>query len=138
MATSARRAHDENGAVAVEFALGAVLILTILFGVIAFGSMFSRIEVFQSAAREGARTASVGGDTSAINSAITQAVDPYTIDGSSVITVSVEGDSTASTCEDDVGNSVTVSWEQEFVLDLVFVKFTTPEQTFKGVFRCEA
>ena len=138
MKSSARRANDERGAVAVEFALGAVLMLTILFAVIAFGSMYSRIEVFQSAAREGARTASVGGEYEAIIDAVTDAVDPYTIDSASEIAVSVEGDSAASTCDDNVGDAVTVSWTQEFTLDLVFVQFTTPVQTFKGVFRCEA
>ena len=136
MKSSARCATDERGAVAVEFALGAVLMLTILFAVIAFGSMYSRIEVFQSAAREGARTAAVGGDVGEVTEAVNDAVDPYTIAPGSTISVSVGG--VPGSCDDDVGEAVTVSWSQTFDLDLVFLEFTTPTQTFKGVFRCEA
>lgn len=136
MKSSALGANGERGAVAVEFALGAVLMLTILFALIAFGSMYSRIEVFQSAAREGARTAAVGGDQVAVTQAINEAADPYTIAPLSGISVSVEGES--GSCDGDVGEAVTVSWSQSFDLDLVFLQLTTPTQTFKGVFRCEA
>jgi hypothetical protein len=46
---------SENGAVAVEFALIAILLLTLIFGAIDFGLLFYNKQVLTNAAREGAR-----------------------------------------------------------------------------------
>jgi Flp pilus assembly protein TadG len=55
-----RRAREESGAVAVEFALTATLLLTLLLGIVSYGLQFgARILVVQ-AASEGARAAAVG------------------------------------------------------------------------------
>lgn len=54
------RLRDENGASAVEFALIAALLFMILFGTIQFGIAYNRYQGQTSAAREGARLASVG------------------------------------------------------------------------------
>lgn len=55
-----RRVRAESGAVAVEFALTATLLLTLLLGIVSYGIQFgARILVVQ-AASEGARAAAVG------------------------------------------------------------------------------
>jgi Flp pilus assembly protein TadG len=46
---------SEKGAVAVEFAVIAVLLLTLIFGAIDFGLLFYNKQVITNAAREGAR-----------------------------------------------------------------------------------
>ncbi|MCD4688956.1 MAG: pilus assembly protein [Desulfuromonadaceae bacterium] len=46
---------SENGATSVEFAVIAVLLLTLIFGVIDFGLLFYNRQVLTNAAREGAR-----------------------------------------------------------------------------------
>jgi Flp pilus assembly protein TadG len=60
MAGGVRRAPGrERGAAAVEFALLAVPLLTILMGIIAFGLMLSFRQSISQAAAEGARAAAV-------------------------------------------------------------------------------
>ncbi|GHJ58015.1 hypothetical protein NOK12_05340 [Nocardioides sp. OK12] len=60
MAGGVRRALErERGAAAVEFALLAVPLLTILMGIIAFGLMLSFRQSISQAAAEGARAAAV-------------------------------------------------------------------------------
>jgi|LGVF01.1.fsa_nt_gb Flp pilus assembly pilin Flp len=46
---------SENGAVAVEFALIAIFLLTLIFGAIDFGLLFYNKQVLTNATREGAR-----------------------------------------------------------------------------------
>jgi Flp pilus assembly protein TadG len=50
-----KRILSEKGAVAVEFAVIAVLLLTLIFGAIDFGLLFYNKQVITNAAREGAR-----------------------------------------------------------------------------------
>lgn len=50
-----KRIFSEKGAVAVEFAVIAVLLLTLIFGAIDFGLLFYNKQVITNAAREGAR-----------------------------------------------------------------------------------
>src|SRR6266498_3917091 len=52
--------RDQEGAVTVEFAIVMILLVTIMLGVIQFGIAMSKVEVYVSAAREGARFAAVG------------------------------------------------------------------------------
>ncbi len=54
-----RRIKDEEGAAAVEFALVAILLFGILFAIIDFGLVLHRYQVYEGAAREGARYAAV-------------------------------------------------------------------------------
>lgn len=61
--------RDDRGAALVEFALVAVLFLTLVFGVIEAGWLFSQLTEVRNAAREGARLAVVdyGTATQVIN-----------------------------------------------------------------------
>ena len=47
------RIDDEEGAAAVEFALVAILLFSVLFAIINFGLVLHRYQVYEGAAREG-------------------------------------------------------------------------------------
>ncbi len=129
----------ERGAVAVEFALIVGILLTIVFAVIEFGLFFSRYQVFQGAAREAARVASVGGNQEAILTRVEDAARPYDVTGP--ITVTVDNKTAGETpCDGDTrGDRVEVRWEQQFE-DAIVLPFI-PDISFStgvgGVFRCE-
>jgi len=55
-----RLSRDSNGTVAVEFAFVLVMLLTILFGIIAFGFQFAARVALSYAVAEGGRAAMVG------------------------------------------------------------------------------
>lgn len=67
MTDSGRRARGEDGAAIVEFTLVAVLLLTLVFGIIQFGLILSFKQDMTRAAAEGARAGAVavgvGGQT---------------------------------------------------------------------------
>ncbi|MCB0993994.1 MAG: pilus assembly protein, partial [Acidimicrobiales bacterium] len=52
-----RKPRDERGAVAVEFAICALLLILLFFGVLEFGSLFRTRSAVNDASRTGARTA---------------------------------------------------------------------------------
>ncbi len=54
------RRADDDGAVAVEFALVLPLLVVFLFGILQFGLLFYRLQGMQAVAHEGARGGSVG------------------------------------------------------------------------------
>ena len=61
-----RHASDQRGAAAVEFALLVPFLCLLLFGVVDFGYMLNRDTMINNAAREGVRTASVGGSSAEV------------------------------------------------------------------------
>ena len=132
------RKKDERGAAAVEFALISTVLFLIIFGIIEFGIFYSEYQVYQSAAREGARVAAVRpaapGATvplSDVQARVVEAANPY---GSRINgPIAVTGTCTADT----KGASVTVSWPQSFDIQLPFVPAINFTQSIKGVFRCE-
>lgn len=81
------RKQSERGAAAVEFAIVLSLLLMFVFGTIQFGIAFNRNQGLQAAAREGARTASVGGTQANVASRVRQAQSLFT---SSDIQVRIE------------------------------------------------
>jgi Flp pilus assembly protein TadG len=136
---------NESGAAAVEFALISVILFTIVFGIIEFGQFYSQYQVFQSAAREGARVAAVrtAGGTPAtvteVRSAITAAANPYSSQipgaGGSLPTI-------ATACPAVFSGTgprpaATVQWQQAFDISLPLVPAIKFTQTIKGVFQCE-
>ena len=124
----------EHGAAAVELAIILPVLLLILVGILEFGREYSKYQVLQGAAREGARVAAVRADQETVVARVYEAADPFT----PTTSPSVSTTSGASHC--DVltkGEAVTVSWTQDFDLDIAFwgdVSFSRP---IKGVFRCE-
>ena len=138
------RGSGEAGAVAVEFALVFPVLVLILFGVIEFGRVWSQTQVFQGAAREGARCAAVkaaGYATCDIRQKVVDGAAPYTpafVDGPSALSVRINGAPAAAGCTDATrGKDVTVSWEQPFTISIPFWDVATITTTVSGVFRCE-
>ena len=75
------RISREEGVAAVEFALILPVLALLLFGVLEFGRVWSQYQVFQGAAREGARCAAVQATEFSdceIQPSIDQAAEPYT------------------------------------------------------------
>jgi len=133
---------SESGAVAVEFAIMLPVLVLILFGVIQFGKVYSQWQVFQGAAREGARCAAVQAAEAAVGlpvcnvtTAVTEAAGAYT-PSLTDFQVVVSGGGNACTAS-SIGRDVTVSWEQPFEINIPLwdsVEFTS---TMEGTFRCE-
>lgn len=61
-----RMRHHDDGAAAVEFALIAIILFTLIFGAIQFGYTFFEYISVTHAAREGARWAALGADADVV------------------------------------------------------------------------
>jgi Flp pilus assembly protein TadG len=144
--------RNERGAVAVEFALLLPLIVVILFGMTEFGINLSRWEDYESAAREGARYASVqcqprqpGDPVSGpctkdmIATAINRASSNLALTGTDLtVTITHAGSPVASSdCSQYQGDPISVSWVQTFTFNVPLLPITPRTRTVKGVFRCE-
>ena len=84
------RKSREEGVAAVEFALILPVLALLLFGVIEFGRVWSQYQVFQGAAREGARCAAVQATEFSdceIQPAIDQAAEPYDTDSAAAVQI---------------------------------------------------
>jgi Flp pilus assembly protein TadG len=123
-----RHYNSERGVAAVEFALVVSLLLIIVFGIVAFGRVYSELEVMESAAREGARAAAVRAPDEIV-AAVNDAAAPYTVDNTPTANL---------LCDDaTVGQRVTVSWNQDFEVELVLAPTVNLTREIRGVFRCE-
>jgi Flp pilus assembly protein TadG len=141
MRRSNTRAGAERGAVAVEFALILPVLLLIVVGTIEFGRVYSQWQVYNGAAREGARCAAVMASTfgectslTDVQDRIDDASDPYADPPDATVTT---GGAAGGCTNATVGEDVTVSWAQPLTLSIPFwndVEFTT---TVKATFRCE-
>ena len=133
-----RKTHDEEGAAAVEFALVFPLLIMILFGIIEFGRVYSEYQVYQGAAREGARFAAVrnasgtGPDIDAVRARVIDAAAPY---GGNVTSGSI---SVAPQCSaSNVGGVVKVTWSQPVSITIPLLPDWTGNLPIKSAFRCE-
>ena len=124
----------------MEFAIVMVLLVTILLGVIQFGIAMSKMEVYESAAREGARYAAVScfPDTPCTNAKIAARVQGAAIGYS----IGPGSPAANGACGSTIptGNPVTVSWTQSITINIPFVPGLNPRtisRTISGVFRCE-
>ena len=129
------RTSRDQGVAAVEFALILPVLALLLFGVLEFGRVWSQYQVFQGAAREGARCAAVASTSECdVQDEIDQAAAPWVPPDA---TVQVIGGS-AGPCEDvDRGKDVQVSWQQPLQINIPFWNDVTINSTIKAVFRCE-
>jgi Flp pilus assembly protein TadG len=128
LSRSIRQCSGERGAAAVEFALVVSLLLLIVFGIVAFGRVYSELEVMESAAREGARAAAVR-TPDQIVAAVNDAAAPYSVDNTPTANIVCDGAT--------VGERVTVSWSQDYEVELVLAPPMTFTRQMRGVFRCE-
>ena len=144
MTKTRRQLRRQRGAVAVEFALIMPVLLLILVGTLEFGRVWSQLQVFQGAAREGARCAAVQAtdfSTCDIQGEINASAGTYTPaanatvttkDANGVVSAAPTG-CTDATREQDVR----VSWVQPLTIDIPFWNNVTIDATIAGVFRCE-
>ena len=132
------RISRDEGVAAVEFALILPVLALILFGVLEFGRVWSQYQVFQGAAREGARCAAVASTSDCVvQDEIDQAAAPYDPDGTATIDV-LGGGGNANGCTDaDAGKDVQVSWQQSLEINIPFWSDVSVTPTIKAVFRCE-
>jgi Flp pilus assembly protein TadG len=135
------RISREEGVAAVEFALILPVLALFLFGVLEFGRVWSQYQVFQGAAREGARCAAVQATDFSdcdIQTAIDHAAEPYKPSDPSADVRIVGGGPAANGCTDaDQGKDVQVSWQQTLNINIPFWNDVTMTPTIKAVFRCE-
>jgi Flp pilus assembly protein TadG len=131
------RLRQQRGAVAVEFALIMPVLLLILVGTLEFGRVWSQLQVFQGAAREGARCAAVKAtSTCSIQDRINASSGAYK--PAKTATVTINGQPAAGGCSNLTrGQDVTVSWAQPLTIDIPFWNDVTIDSTITGVFRCE-
>lgn len=126
-------ASRERGAAAVEFAIIAVVLFMVLFGIFEFGRIFSQLEVFNSAARQGGRVASVRGSVAEIQAAIATAAEPYSVSGP--VSITPGGD---PPCTDaNSGSQVRVEWQQNVQISIAILPPLNKNVTIQGTFRCE-
>ena len=137
-----RRAAGDRGAVAVEFALILPVLLLIVVGTIEFGRVYSQVQVYNGAAREGARCAAVMSTSFSqcdsladVQQRINDASDPYLDPPAATITTAgVAGTGCSDTT---IGEMVSVAWNQPLRIDIPFWGHVTVTPTIKASFRCE-
>ena len=135
---------------AVEFAVLLPVLALILFGTIQFGIALSRTEVFENAAREGARYAATHcrpAVTTCTDAVIRQYVDNALPDAYSIgpgsPSETVTDPATGATkpyCDNTTyGWQVKVAWTQDLgEIDIPFYRDFVVSRTVEGTFRCEA
>jgi Flp pilus assembly protein TadG len=151
MRGSVKRLRGEDGVAAVEFAVVLTVLFLIVFGVIEFGLAISRIQVFENAARTGARNAAVAASTNesvgAVKQDVVDAANGYVITdgvkaGTAAITVSQAGvplvNGTPCLLVTTGQNiQLKVSWTQRINIDIPFWKSATIDRPISATFRCE-
>ena len=114
----------------MEFAIILSVLVVILMAILEFGREYSRYQVFQGAAREGGRLASVRATTDQVIDRVYFAAEPYEPSSTPAV-------SPFQCTVDTRGQPVTVSWDQEFELDIAFWGDLTFSRPISAVFRCE-
>ncbi|HEX9697623.1 MAG TPA: TadE/TadG family type IV pilus assembly protein [Actinomycetota bacterium] len=139
--TRGSRGRDQRGASAVEFAIVMTVLFMLLFGVVQFGIAYNRAQGLEAAAREGARSASIGSTYTQILARVREAQSMFTpADVGIVTTPATSG--TQRPCQiAGVGGTVTV---QAIVPENSAYAIAIPlwgkrqiRYTALGVFRCE-
>jgi Flp pilus assembly protein TadG len=132
------RISREEGVAAVEFAIILPVLALLLFGILEFGRVWTQYQLYQGAAREGARCAAVKIDSDCdIQGAIDQAAEPFETSEDATIQL-VGGGALPNGCtEQTIGQDVQASWDQQLELNIPFWNEVTVTPTVKAVFRCE-
>ncbi len=131
-----RSVDDERGAVIIEFAMLAPVLLMISLGIFQVSLLLFQQQALHSAAREGARIASIPTSSVAdIESAATDAMVGVTF--ASTPTVTLTPDDGAPPCQDRATLPVTVDLATSTRLDIPFVAGRIVTLTSSATFRCE-
>lgn len=126
-----RSRRDDEGAVALEFAYLAPILILLLLGIVQFGLAMWRVSVIESAAREGARIAALGASLEQIEERVENAAT-----GFDPLEVNVSRSAPCSAIGDDVTVTVTADGDR---LDINILYWGSQDQTYAAVatFRCE-
>ncbi len=107
IARGIRKTRSEVGQTLVEFTLVLPIFLILLFAIVDLGRAFYAWNQVSNAAREGARTGAVQGDTATINSAVTSAMGGLTSTSPTLTR-------TYTNVQAAKGNTITVSLAYQF------------------------
>ena len=115
-----RRARQEDGAAAIEFALIVPVLVLLLFGLIEFGMAFLQVQSIRAGVREGGRAAAVGAQVSTTQQrTVTGSVGAIPSGHKSLVQVqSSEG---GRCTPQNIGSDVTVSYNTASVFRLASV-----------------
>jgi Flp pilus assembly protein TadG len=126
----------EDGAVAVELIIVTPILVVLLFAIIQFGMIWSQLQTYVSAAREGARYAAVrcepdssAGCSNTLIGNRVRAASSYSISGSPTENIQCSSST--------LGQLVTVSWSQNLSYSIPFFGSHTYTKTIGAAFRCE-
>lgn len=128
---SRRDRSRQEGAAATEFVLIAPILVVIFFGIVYVGLAVYRTQVIESAAREGARVASLGGDTTEVESAVCSGA--FGFDCTNELTISAD---LCTALDDDAVVSVSASGSR-LNYTIPFLGSYTPTFTASATFECE-
>lgn len=123
--------RDEDGVAATEFAIVAPILILLFFGIVYFGLYVYRAQVLESATREAARVASVGGDANAVESALDAAAVGFTAAEANI--------SSSTLCTAGTDTAVVAAEARGARLDFTVPFFGTVDPTFRATatFQCE-
>jgi Flp pilus assembly protein TadG len=134
------RISREEGVAAVEFAIILPVLCLILFGVLEFGRVWSQYQLYQGAAREGARCAAVKATEFSdceIQAEIDQHASPFDPEEDATVQI-LGGPSAPNGCTEATrGQDVQVSWDQPLEINIPFWSNVTVTSNIQAVFRCE-
>lgn len=125
-----RSSNDEHGAAATEFVLIAPILVVIFFGIVYVGLAVYRAQIIESAAREGARVASVGGDDVEVRTAVEAAASGF---APAELTITSD---LCTTLPDDAVVDVTATGAR-FDYTIPFLGSWSPTFGATATFRCE-
>jgi Flp pilus assembly protein TadG len=118
-----------RGSAMVEFAIVATLLFTLVFGIIEFGLMMKDYLTLNQAAREGARSASLGSPTSIVDTRVRNMA--LTLD-SAQIAVAVQKRTSVTGSWAGLGNTSDGKYNDAVPGDQVRVMLTYPHQLVTG------
>jgi Flp pilus assembly protein TadG len=129
----------EEGAAAVEFALIVGLLAILVFGLLEYGLAFWQVQNLRAAAREGAREAAVGGDSTAIEQAmIDSSAGSLTGAESIAITPAVcDEDTRGEPIRVEITGGLSGAVQESFQVSIPFLPPFTLDPELSGTFRCE-
>ena len=129
----------EEGAAAVEFALIVGLLAILVFGLLEYGLAFWQVQNLRAAAREGAREAAVGGDSTAIEQAmIDSSAGSLTGSESIAITPAVcDEDTRGEPIRVEITGGLSGAVQESFQVSIPFLPPFTLDPELSGTFRCE-
>ena len=128
------KAFDEDGAATIEFALVVPLLIMLIVAVVELGFMFNAYQGLQAAAREGARLASIQGQTAAtVTARVDSALNGVALEGSRSVSITP-----TTLCDSDATQSVAVAVTAPASINIPFYGgLGTISLTGRGNFRCE-